>query len=84
MTNMPYHRFIWTGPVVVHLAGNDISQDDFEWVVQHPTSKGISRTTGLPVVWGNTLDDRYIIAVYAVIDEVTVLPVTAYEVARPR
>lgn len=38
----------------------------------------------LPVVWGYTSDGRYIIAVYELVDEITVIPITAYEVPEPR
>ena len=50
----------------------------------HPTSKGYSRSSGLPALWGYTLEGRYIIAVYEELDDVTILPVTAYEVREPR
>lgn len=57
---MPYFRFIWTEEIVAHVAEHGISQDDFEHVVCHPASKGLSRSTGLPVAWGHTRDGRYI------------------------
>ena len=37
-----------------------------------------------PCAWGYTEDGRYIIAVYDELDELTILPVTAYEVPEPR
>jgi len=52
-------------------------------VVCHPTSKGWSRSSGLPCVWGYTEDGRHIIAVFDELDDITVLPVTAYEVPEP-
>lgn len=81
---MPYLDFVWTDELVEHLAEHGISPEDFEHVVRHPVSKGLSRKTGLPVVWGYTPDGRYIMAVYDPIDRVTALPVTAYEVPEPR
>jgi len=81
---MAYVHFIWTDEIVAHLAEHGISQDDFEVVVCHPTSKGLSRSTGLPVAWGHTLDGRYIMAVYEQIDRLTVLPITAHKVPEPR
>jgi hypothetical protein len=60
-----------------------VSQDDFEHVVCNPSSQGYSRSSGLPAAWGYTSDGRYIIAIYEELDEVTLLPVTAYEVAEP-
>jgi hypothetical protein len=81
---MPYYEFLWTDEIAEHLAEHGISQDDFERVVCHPLSKGMSRSSNLPAAWGYTSDGRYIIAVYEELDEVTILPVTAYAVAEPR
>ena len=44
--------------------GTRDSQDDFESVVCRPGSKGFSRSSRLPAVWGYTADGRYIMAVY--------------------
>lgn len=81
---MRYINFVWTEEAIEHIAEHGISQDDFEFVVCHPVSKGFSRSTGLPVAWGHTPDGRYIMAVYNELDRLTVLPVTAYEVAEPK
>jgi hypothetical protein len=81
---MAYVHFIWTDEIIAHIAEHGISPDDFEHVVCHPASKGLSRSTGLPVAWGHTGDGRYIMVVYEQIDRLTVLPVTAYEATEPR
>ena len=75
--------FLWTPEIVAHLAEHGVSQDEFEQVVRSPTSKGRSRSSGLPCVWGYAADGRYLIAVYDELDADTVLPVTAYEVPEP-
>ena len=80
---MPTFDFLWTDEIVEHLAEHGVSQDDFEYVFCNPTSKGLSRSSGLPCVWGYTEDDRYLIAVYEELDAITILPVTAYEVPEP-
>jgi hypothetical protein len=80
---MPYYEFLWTDEIVDHLAEHGIDPDDFEHVVCHPTSKGVSRSSNLPAAWGYTPDGRYIIAVYEELDEMTILPVTAYEASEP-
>jgi hypothetical protein len=61
---MPYYDFLWTDDIVKHVAEHGITQDDFESVVCRPESKGWSRSSGLPCVWGHLSDGRYIIAVY--------------------
>jgi hypothetical protein len=50
-------------------------------VARNPVKTGYSRSSGLPTAWGYTADDRFIIVVYDELDEITLLPVTAYEVA---
>jgi len=81
---MAYFDFVWSREVVEHIAEHGISQDDFEQVVCHPYSKGWSRSSALPAVWGYTDDGRYVMAVYEELDATTILPVTAYEVPEPR
>lgn len=66
-----------------HCAEHGVTQDDFEQVVCNPTRKGWSRSSDLPCVWGCTEDGRYLIADYEELDDVTILPVTAYEVPVP-
>ena len=81
---MPYFDFLWTDDIVDHIAQHAVSQDDFEEVVGDPVRIGQSRSSGLPAAWGHTTDGRYIIAIYEQLDDVTVIPVTAYEVPDPQ
>ena len=80
---VPAYDFLWTDEIVEHLAEQGVSQDDFEHVVCNPSSEGLSWSSGLPCEWGYTPDGRYIIAVYEELDDVTILPTTAYEVLEP-
>jgi hypothetical protein len=54
-----------------------------EHVLANPDSEGVSRSSGLPCVFGYAPDGRYIIVVYEQIDADTIYPVTAYEVPEP-
>ncbi len=81
---MTFSHFLWSDEIVEHVAEHDLTQDDFEHVVNHPIRRGISRSSGLPAAWGYTEDGRYIMAIYEEIDDMTVLPVTAYEVPEHR
>ena len=81
---MAFFNYLWTDEIVEHVADHGVSQDDFEAVVGNPTRRGLSRSSGLPAAWGYTEDGRYLIAVYEEIDDVTIIPVTAYEVPEPR
>ncbi len=80
---MAYFEFISTDKIVDHIDEHGISTEDFEDVVCNPVSKGKSRSSGLPAVFGYTSDGRYIIAVYEMPDATTIVPVTAYEVREP-
>ena len=80
---MAYYEFLWTDEIIEHLDEHGISPEDFEDVVCRPMSTGKSRSSGLPAAFGYTSDGRYFIAVYEILDEMTVLPVTAYEVDEP-
>jgi hypothetical protein len=81
---MPHFDFVWTDENIDHIAEHGIAQSDFESVVCYPHSKGFSRSSGLPIAWGYTADGRYIMAVFEELDDVTILPVTAYEVPEPK
>jgi uncharacterized DUF497 family protein len=77
---MPYYFFIWNDENEEHLAEHGVSIDDFEKIVCDPLGEDVSRTTGRPVAFGLTDDGRRLMCVYELIDDHTVLPITAYEV----
>jgi hypothetical protein len=65
---------------VQHIAENDLTKEDVQFVLDNPESHGVSRSSGRPCVFGYTPDGRYIIVAYDQIDPTTVYPVTAYEI----
>ena len=80
---MPYYKVVWNdepGGNVEHIAEHGLTPEDVEEVLFSPLDRDVSRSTGLPIVFGFTPDGRYILVVYEQIDEVTIFPVTAYEV----
>ncbi len=80
---MPWYDIIWNyepGGNVEHVAEHGLTPDEVEAVICNPLEKTTSRTSGRPVVTGYTTDGRLILVVYEEIDDVTVYPVTAYEV----
>ncbi|HMF19792.1 MAG TPA: hypothetical protein VKE98_21485 [Gemmataceae bacterium] len=77
---MPLYFYVWADEIIEHLAEHDLTPEDFEYVLANPTEKGVSDSSGLPAVWGYTEDGRFVVAIYRELDEVTVQPVTAYEV----
>lgn len=80
---MPYYEIIWDdspGGNVEHIAEHNLTPDDIEEVLFNPVDKDVSLSSGLPIASGFTPDGRYILVVFEQIDEVTVYPVTAYDV----
>ena len=51
-----------------------LGQDD-------PKRLGMSRSSGRPCCWGETADGRRLFCVYEFLDDITIIPVTAYEVS---
>lgn len=77
---MPYYDFIWTDEIIEHIAQHDITADDFQEVVCHAVIRGTSHSSGRLAAWGETSDGRIMIAIYESLDDITIIPVTAYEV----
>jgi uncharacterized DUF497 family protein len=76
---MPFYFFLWDEAVVEHLAEHDVTPAEFEEIVQWSRDRGTSASSGRPLAGGFADDGRLIICVYELIDETTVLPITAYE-----
>ena len=84
---MPFDAIIWDldddpDGNVQHCAEHDVSQDEVEEVLQNATDADISRSSGRPVVFGDTSTGRHLMIAFEFIDEGTVYPVTAFEVPR--
>lgn len=80
---MPWFDFFWSDEPddnVDHVAEHDLTPDDVEHVVQNPSEKLTSDSSGRPAVKGFTPDGREIFVVYEMIDDITVYVVTAYEI----
>jgi len=81
---MPFYFYVWTEAIIEHLAEHDLTPEDFEYVLANPKDIGTSDSSGRPAAWGYTEDGRFIIAIYRELDDVTIQPVTAYEVPELR
>ena len=84
---MPFDAIIWDldddpDGNVQHCADHGVTKEEVEDVFQNPTDVDVSRSTGRPVVFGDTRAGRHLMVVYKLIDADTVYPVTAYEVPR--
>jgi uncharacterized DUF497 family protein len=67
---------------VQHCAEHGVTKAEVEEVFQNATDDDISRSSGRPVVFGDTRTDWHLMVVYEEIDADTVYPVTAYDVPR--
>jgi uncharacterized DUF497 family protein len=84
---MPYTTIIWDmddDPEgnVQHCAEHDVTKEEVEEVLQHPTDVDVSRSSGRPVVFGDTSTGRHLMVVYEIMEPDVVYPITAYEVSR--
>jgi hypothetical protein len=82
---MPHWEIIWDlgddlDGNVAHIEEHGITQDEVAEVLRRPLSDGISRSSGRPIAFGITSSGKPIAVVYEIVDELTVYPVTAYEV----
>jgi uncharacterized DUF497 family protein len=88
MSGLNFTSICWdrdddTNGNVQHIARHNLTKEDVEHVFDHPTGTDTSRSSGLPVVFGETRNGRYIMIAYKVIDASTVRPITAYDVPKP-
>ena len=84
---MPYHTIIWDldddlDGNVQHCAEHDVTKEEVEQVLQCASDADLSRSSGRPVVFGDTNAGRHLMVVYETIEADTVYPITAYEVPR--
>lgn len=67
---------------VRHCAEHDVTKEEVEEVFQNATDADQSRSSGRPVVFGDTSTGRHLMVTYEEIDADTVYPVTAFDVPR--
>ena len=81
---MPFDSIVWDldddpDGNVQHCAEHGVAKEE---VFQNATDADISRSSGRPVVFGDTSTGRHLLVAYEEIDADTVYPVTAYDVPR--
>ena len=67
---------------VQHCASHGVTKEEVEAVFRNVTDEDVSRSSGRPVVFGDTRAGRHLMVVYDEIDMKTVYPITAYDVPR--
>ena len=84
---MPFEAIIWDldddpDGNVQHCSSHGVTKEEVEEVLQNATDADVSRSSGRPVVFGDTDAGRHLMVVYDEIDEDSIYPITAYEVPR--
>ncbi|QDT38480.1 hypothetical protein [Stratiformator vulcanicus] len=79
---MPWYEFVWNDEIVNHLAEHGVTQDEFEDVLTNgdPDMAAQSRSSDRLIQFGETAEGRRLACVYEMIDDITVLPTTAYDI----
>lgn len=84
---MAYQSIVWDmdddpDGNVQHCADHGVTKEEVEEVLGYASDSDISRSSGRPVVFGDTSAGRHLMIVFDEIDADTIYPVTAYEVPR--
>lgn len=69
---------------VQHCAEHEVTKEEVEEVFENAMDADTSRSSGRPVIFGDTDAGRHLMVVFDEIDDDTIYPVTAYEVPRRR
>jgi uncharacterized DUF497 family protein len=77
---MPWVRFVWNDEIVEYIARHGVTPDEFEEVVLRSKKVRKSRSSGRPIVFGETVNGRFLACVFEYVDTDLVIPVTAYEI----
>lgn len=80
---MNWDTIIWDeenepGGNVDKIRQHGLTMEDVENALLDIVSRGVSRSTGRPMIWGLALDGRLIVVVYEEVDRFTIRPVTAW------
>jgi hypothetical protein len=62
---------------VQHMAEHDLTKDEVEEALANPEKRSTSRSSGFPVIFGETSTGRCIAVVFQEIDPDTAKPITA-------
>lgn len=64
---MPFYEFLWTPDNLEHATDHGVSVEEIERVIKYPQRTGTSRSSGRPMAFGFSDDDREIACVYEMI-----------------
>jgi uncharacterized DUF497 family protein len=67
---------------VRHCAEHGVTVEEVEEVIANATDLDISRSSGRPVLFGDTTGGRHLMVVFEEVDEDTIYPVTAFDIPK--
>jgi len=67
---------------VAHRAEHDVTKDEVEEVFENANDADVSRSSGRPVLFGDTSSGRHLMIVFEFINVDMIYPITAYDVPR--
>jgi uncharacterized DUF497 family protein len=80
---MPWFDIVWDESPhgnVAHLAEHGVSRDEAEEVLMNAVGREKSRSSNRLVAFGRTSSGRALAVVYEMLDAITLLPVTAFDI----
>ncbi|MCP3904411.1 MAG: hypothetical protein GY715_12350 [Planctomycetes bacterium] len=80
---MTWIEVIWTAEPdgnIRHMADHRVTPDEVEHVLANPMERDASGSSGRPIVFGHTTAGRFLAVVYEQIDDITVYPITAFDI----
>lgn len=82
---MAYASILWDldddpGGNVWHCAEHGVTKEEVEEIFERAQDADVSRSSGRPVVFGETSTGRHLMIVFEHVDADTVYPVTAFDV----
>lgn len=81
---MPWFDVVWDESLphgnVAHLAENGVTVEEAESVLMNAVGREKSRSSSRWIAFGRTAEGRDLAVVYEMLDEITILPVTAFEI----
>ena len=77
---MPWLDIYWDIETEQHIAQHGLTLADVRNAIFNPIGEVVSDSSGRPLCFGLAIDGRKIGVVYELIDDITVLPITAFEV----
>jgi uncharacterized DUF497 family protein len=84
---MPFGSILWDldddpNGNVRHCAEHGITVEEVEEVIANASDGDVSRSSGRPVIFGDTSTGRHLMVVFEEVDEDTIYPITAFEVPK--